>query len=103
MNITPSLINPYPHATEPDRSVSPVRPANRSRDALADAERRHPAVGPLNPAERDRLAAKAHSLLQPLDSRLPKQAQRALTSYAAVSAQPDRADLQAMLGFDDYA
>ena len=103
MKITPALINPHPPAAEPNRSVAPVRPTNRNRDTLAAAESRHPAVDPLSPAERDRLEAKAQTLLQPLDSRLPKQAQRALTSYAAVSAQPERADLQAMLGFDEYA
>ena len=103
MNITPALINHYPLPADPDRSVGPVRPPSRSRDALADAERRHPAVDPLGPAERERLEAKAHSLLQPLDPKLPKHAQRALSSYAAVSAQHERSDLQSMLGFDDYA
>lgn len=102
MNITPAVINPHPLA-DPDRSVSPVRPTGRSRDVLADAEHRHPTVESPGAVDRERLERKAHNLVQPLDPRLPKQARRALTSYAAVSAQPDRADLQAMLGFDDYA
>ena len=103
MNITPALINTNPLPADPDRSVAPVRPPERSQDALADAERRHPAGDPLSPAARERLEAKAHSLVQPLDPRLPKHAQRALSSYASVSEQHERSDVQSMLGFDDYA
>lgn len=103
MNITPALINPHALAAAPDRSVAPVRSTGPTRDALADAEQRHPTVESFGAIDRERLEQRAHTLVQPLDPRLPKHAQRALTSYAAVSAQPDRADLQTMLGFDDFA
>lgn len=80
-------------------AVSAPKPA---RDATDDPARRQAAMPSIDPAGRERLAARADGLLHRSASGTLR-AHRALAVYAEIADQGDRSDLRELLGFDAYA
>lgn len=103
MNITPVFINQPRPTTDTDRTVGAVRPAGRAQDALQDDGQRRPLARHIAQVDRESLAARAGGLVHPHNPNLSARANRALATYNAVSGTPQRARLETLLGFDDYA
>ena len=105
MNITPYLPSPYPQVSSSDRSVNAVRPTSRTRDAIQDDEQNRPVPQPTPGPQRSAadVGARAEALVRPYDPAVSSRANRALESYSQVAAQGERANLQTLLGFDDFA
>lgn len=103
MNITPYLPSPNPLVSGSERTVSPVRQANRARDALQQDERPQAARKAMPTIDVESVAGRADALARPLDPAVSYRANRALSSYNQVANQDDRSDLQSLLGFDEYA
>jgi hypothetical protein len=103
VNITPTLPGPISPSREPEQTVNPVRPVNRTRDAVEGDERRQLPGQPPTPAVREALVAKAGAIAKPYDPTMSSRINRALASYSQVADQSERTNLQNLLGFDDYA
>jgi hypothetical protein len=103
LNITPYLPSQYPLVNGSDRTVSPVRPTGRARDALQQDDRPQATRQPMPTVDVETVAGRADALARPHDPTVSYRANRALSSYTQVAGQDDRSDLQSLLGFDEYA
>lgn len=103
MNVTPALPSPnQPPAQQQRTAVGAVSAAKRARDATDDPGRRQPVTPSIDPAERERLSARADGLVHRTASGTLR-ANRALAAYAEIADQGERSDLRDLLGFDAYA
>lgn len=103
MNITPTLPNPQPVATQSERkAVAQVHAIARTRDAVDEPEQRPAPQRIIDEARRAQLVARAEAVAVRQGANTPH-ANRALASYNQVANDDERGSLRDLLGFDDYA